>query len=113
MPTKPLTALELTCATLLQVPANLPDDKRRARMNTRLHALGHSAPCGRCGGCGNYSFNQISGTRCFGCGGAGGVPPKMTRALIEAVEKTVAAGGWIDTWKACACCRQRGAPRSG
>lgn len=27
--------------------------------------------CGRCGGSGSYSFNQIDGTRCFGCGGNG------------------------------------------
>ena len=27
--------------------------------------------CGRCGGSGNYSFNQIDGTRCYGCGGSG------------------------------------------
>ncbi len=27
--------------------------------------------CGRCGGCGKYSFNQISGSTCFGCGGSG------------------------------------------
>jgi hypothetical protein len=27
--------------------------------------------CGRCGGTGNYSYNQIDGTRCFGCGGTG------------------------------------------
>jgi hypothetical protein len=25
--------------------------------------------CGRCGGTGQYSYNQITGTRCFGCGG--------------------------------------------
>lgn len=25
--------------------------------------------CGRCGGTGHYSYNQISGTRCFGCEG--------------------------------------------
>ena len=28
-------------------------------------------PCGRCGGSGRYSWNQISGDRCFGCGGSG------------------------------------------
>ena len=27
--------------------------------------------CGRCGGSGQYSFNQIDGTRCYGCGGTG------------------------------------------
>lgn len=28
-------------------------------------------PCGRCGGSGRYSFNQIDGDRCYGCGGTG------------------------------------------
>jgi hypothetical protein len=28
-------------------------------------------PCGRCGGSGKYSYCQMYGTRCFGCGGTG------------------------------------------
>jgi len=27
--------------------------------------------CSRCGGSGHYSFNQIDGTRCYGCNGRG------------------------------------------
>lgn len=27
--------------------------------------------CSRCGGSGEYSYNQIDGTKCFGCGGNG------------------------------------------
>lgn len=27
--------------------------------------------CGRCGGCGQYSYNQVNGSTCFGCGGSG------------------------------------------
>jgi hypothetical protein len=27
--------------------------------------------CGRCGGTGKYSYNQIDGDRCFGCSGSG------------------------------------------
>ena len=27
--------------------------------------------CGRCGGSGQYSYNQIDGSRCYGCGGSG------------------------------------------
>jgi hypothetical protein len=26
--------------------------------------------CGRCGGTGSYSFNQLDGSRCYGCGGS-------------------------------------------
>lgn len=28
-------------------------------------------PCPRCGGSGRYSYNQIDGSRCYGCGGTG------------------------------------------
>ena len=27
--------------------------------------------CGRCGGGGSYSYNQMDGSRCYGCNGAG------------------------------------------
>lgn len=27
--------------------------------------------CSRCGGSGSYSYNQIDGSRCYGCGGSG------------------------------------------
>jgi hypothetical protein len=36
--------------------------------------------CGRCGGSGRYSFNQIDGDRCFGCGGSGKVFSKRGAA---------------------------------
>jgi hypothetical protein len=32
--------------------------------------------CGRCGGSGNYSYNQMHGTTCFGCAGIGNVLPR-------------------------------------
>jgi len=32
--------------------------------------------CGRCGGSGNYSFNLMHGSRCYGCGGSGVVLSK-------------------------------------
>lgn len=35
-----------------------------------------TSECGRCGGTGRYSFNQIDGDRCYGCGGS-------TRALTR------------------------------
>jgi hypothetical protein len=31
--------------------------------------LFETEPCGRCGGTGHYSYNQINGTTCFGCAG--------------------------------------------
>lgn len=30
-----------------------------------------STTCSRCGGSGKYSYNQIDGDRCYGCGGTG------------------------------------------
>lgn len=37
--------------------------------------------CGRCGGSGNYSFNLMNGTRCFGCRGSG---LKLTKRGVAA-----------------------------
>lgn len=39
------------------------------------------ATCGRCGGSGHFSYNQISGTTCFGCGGSGKRYPSTREAL--------------------------------
>lgn len=36
--------------------------------------------CGRCGGCGQYSYCQMYGTTCFKCGGRGKVLSKRGRA---------------------------------
>lgn len=36
--------------------------------------------CGRCGGSGHYSYNQINGTTCFGCGGSGKRLSKRSKA---------------------------------
>ncbi len=51
--------------------------------------------CGRCGGCGQYSFNALDGTRCYGCGGTGkrhpaGVVAKLAgewRVIIRAARE--------------------------
>lgn len=37
--------------------------------------------CSRCGGTGRYSYNQMHGSRCYGCGGSG---KKHTRRGAEA-----------------------------
>lgn len=36
--------------------------------------------CGRCGGSGSYSYNQIDGSRCYGCNGSGQKLSKRGRA---------------------------------
>ena len=44
--------------------------------------------CGRCGGCGSYSYNQITGSRCFKCHGAGTVDSrKGAKARAAVAEK--------------------------
>lgn len=41
-----------------------------------------SKTCGRCGGTGHYSYNQVSGTTCFGCNGKGfKLTPRGSAAL--------------------------------
>jgi len=38
--------------------------------------------CSRCGGCGRYSWNQITGDRCFKCNGSGVVHTKRGAAAF-------------------------------
>jgi hypothetical protein len=66
-----------------------------------------SATCGRCGGSGNYSYNQVNGTTCFGCGGAGVKLTKRGSAAkafyVESQQVPVAdlkpgMFVWDDTW---------------
>jgi hypothetical protein len=51
--------------------------------------------CGRCGGSGHYSYNQLTGTTCFSCQGAGVRVCKTKKeeaATIEAAKDAVATG---------------------
>ena len=45
--------------------------------------LFESQTCSRCGGSGHYSYNQIDGTVCYGCGGRGVQLTKRGRAAQE------------------------------
>lgn len=58
----------------------------------RLGALGLLDVCGRCGGSGRYSFNQMDGDMCFGCRRIGKTLPKLTAELVVTVQARVAAG---------------------
>lgn len=58
--------------------------------------------CSRCGGSGHYSYNSISGTRCFKCGGAkivltkrGSVARDYFYALFELPASEVIAGMFV------------------
>lgn len=51
-------------------------------------------PCGRCGGCGEYSYCAMYGTRCFGCAGSGVVLTKrgkLAKAHYERLLSKTAA----------------------
>lgn len=67
--------------------AALKNPSRLANVaKARLHKDGKLAyeNCGRCGGSGRYSYNQIDGDRCFGCNGKGIVFPSDSTALKAA-----------------------------
>lgn len=60
-----------------------------ANLAARLVGLKIAPVCGRCGGSGRYSFNQIDGSRCYGCNGKGHVAPHDNDlpAMLEAALK--------------------------
>lgn len=47
--------------------------------------------CGRCSGSGKYSFNQIHGNRCYGCGGTGQRYSARGRSAMKAYEAALGA----------------------
>lgn len=58
--------------------------------------------CGRCGGTGKFSYNQIDGDRCYGCGGTGSVytkrgnaASKFLRSLREVPAETIKVGDLV------------------
>lgn len=73
--------------------------------DTKLTDVLETEDCGRCGGTGHYSYNQIDGTRCYGCGGKGTRYTKRGRAardywrwLLTTEARFIAAGEriWVD-----------------
>lgn len=61
--------------------------------------------CGRCGGCGRYSYCTMYGDRCFGCGGTGKVYTKRgaaAKAFLDASlmvrADEIKVGDAIKTW---------------
>lgn len=68
-------------------------------LHARVIGLRLGDVCGRCGGCGRYSFNYQDGDRCYGCLGSGQVFPAKKR-LPELVVKAKAAvtSGALDAY---------------
>lgn len=60
--------------------------------------------CSRCGGSGNYSFNLMHGSRCYGCAGSGTVYTKRGKAARARfhdalkVEPAKVQPGWLVCW---------------
>jgi len=53
----------------------------------RMYIKGYTKTCPRCGGSGNYSYNQKDGTICYGCMGKKIVPLTITKSLIDKIGK--------------------------
>lgn len=85
---KTTTATETMNADMMTATRAKTVESARAR----LAALGYVETCGRCGGSGHYSFNQINGTTCFGCSGSGKRLAKITKKIVAAAKVRVEAG---------------------
>ena len=87
----PFTKLETKLITLLTHPkmGTLKDSRA---IEIRLAGCGFTKTCSRCLGSGKYSYNQMDGDKCYGCGGSGKNPMKVTRDLVSQVEVFVAEG---------------------
>jgi hypothetical protein len=90
MSSKTIEALKEAAAKLFDLPK--VDDKR---IQSCLYALGFRQTCGRCGGTGQYSYNQIHGTVCYGCGGKKNVAVKLTRKVLDDARVKVDAGDLV------------------
>lgn len=64
-----------------------------------LWALGIRQTCGRCGGSGHYSYNQIHGSRCYGCNGRREVAAKLTEETF-ALARTKVEAGELEAYRA-------------
>jgi hypothetical protein len=60
----------------------------------RLNSLKLTPVCDRCCGSGNYSFNQVDGTICYGCSGSGHRWPKAKEMpqILELAKQAVERG---------------------
>lgn len=79
-------------ATILRLDVDAANPKLAQRVSARLVGIGVKDVCGRCGGSGRYSFNQIDGDRCYGCGGPGHRAPKLNAKTLERARAAVEAG---------------------
>lgn len=76
---------------------------------TRLINMKLGPVCGRCGGSGNYSFNMVDGSRCYGCNGHGVTMPKSPSEWAETKARAAeaASDGTLKTYIEVLAARQR------
>lgn len=74
-------------------------DRVEGVIQTRLIEIGLGEECGRCGGTGHYSYNQMDGTMCYGCNGQRFVVKKLTKKVLAKAEEAVNEGH-LDTYLA-------------
>lgn len=79
-------------ATLAEIAKVLGTTEQKVA--ARIAGMKLGPACGRCGGCGRYSWNQISGDTCFGCNGTGHRQPgkRELAATLKRAEEAVANG---------------------
>lgn len=63
--------------------ADIAEILQTTEKNAKARVLGLKIGdvCGRCGGSGQYSHNQMDGSRCYGCDGKGQIFPRNLAAL--------------------------------
>jgi hypothetical protein len=59
--------------------------------DTKVTLLYEKKTCGRCGGSGHYSYNQMHGTVCYGCAGRKTTLTKAGANASKAVQEFIAA----------------------
>lgn len=87
-----MTNTNTKTAALAARLADLLQTTEPKRTSARLLALDLYDVCGRCIGNGMYGPRSVEGGVCFDCRGSGKRAPKLSAALVEAVEAKVAAG---------------------
>lgn len=90
--TKTTKKTEADFIELLRVSSSGNSQKRTGWLQARIIGLGFGTTCTRCCGSGNYSFNMVDGTRCYGCNGSGYGEAKLTNDLYARLADAVAAG---------------------
>lgn len=86
-------------ATIAEVAAVLNTTEKNVK--TRAVKMRLTPVCSRCGGCGHYSYNQMTGTTCFGCNGYGvATLTEKNAAFTLANAREAVAAGKLETYLA-------------